>query len=533
MSYQQLLGDPRSTPQSKQARSDQIPNNAGGWSFQAEEWAMLDRFLLIGTDAGTYYVNAKDLTDSALKAVRACLDLDGLRTVSRIVEISVAGRAVKNDPAIVALALAVSHKDNLVRQAAIAAVKTVCRTGTHILHFASYADKLRGWGRTLRRAVAAWYQPVPLDAKGIDNLAYQMVKYQARDGWSHADLIRLSHVGSNDPACAALFDWALHGWKDAAPGEDRKLYPHIVKWFEEAKRAEPGGIAMMVKDFGLSREMIPTEKLNDPAIAKALALSAPPTAMLRNLGNQAKAGLHLSGSDTLAHVLGVLNDPAALKKARVHPISVLIALKTYEEGHGVRGSNTWIPAGQVVDALDRAFYNAFEAVESLGKRLALALDCSSSMTAPCIGTPGFSAAQAGAAMALVTASTEKDFTPMLFGTTVLPWSLSSRQRLDDVMRRIPDGGGTNVAAPIQALTASKQSVDAIIIYTDGETWHGQTHPYQAMAAYRQAINPKAKLVLVAMAANEMKLNAPEDSLSLTICGFDTSIPEVIRAFLAE
>ena len=69
-----------------------------------------------------------------------------------------------------------------------------------------------------------------------------------------------------------------------------------------------------------------------------------------------------------------------MRKARVHPIALLSALRTYAAGRGVRGKHTWTPVGQIVDALDAAFYTAFENVEPTGKRLLLALDVSGSMT---------------------------------------------------------------------------------------------------------------------------------------------------------
>src|SRR5450759_1635122 len=64
----------------------------------------------------------------------------------------------------------------------------VCRIGTHLFHFAEYVNALRGWGRGLRNAIGRWY----LDQEA-DKLAYQVVKYQQRDSWSHGDLLRLSH----------------------------------------------------------------------------------------------------------------------------------------------------------------------------------------------------------------------------------------------------------------------------------------------------------------------------------------------------
>src|SRR6185503_8493975 len=88
-------------------------------------------------------------------AVLRCLRNDGSRAVARIVEVSEAGRAAKAEPALFALALATTLTAS--QPAAVEALPRVCRTGTHLFHFAEYVDGLRGWGRGLRRAVSGWY----------------------------------------------------------------------------------------------------------------------------------------------------------------------------------------------------------------------------------------------------------------------------------------------------------------------------------------------------------------------------------------
>src|SRR5260221_13152982 len=106
MAYNKLLGKLNRTPQSQQARPDQVRNNAGGFSFAIDKWQQLNRFLLIGSEAGTYYVTAPDLTVQNMDAVKACIQEDGLRVVKIANDISVQGRGIKKDPAILVLAAA-------------------------------------------------------------------------------------------------------------------------------------------------------------------------------------------------------------------------------------------------------------------------------------------------------------------------------------------------------------------------------------------------------------------------------------------
>ena len=40
-------------------------------------------------------------------------------------------------------------------------------------------------------------------------------------------------------------------------------------------------------------------------------------------------------------------------------LSVLVALRTYQQGKGEKGKLTWQPVTQIVSALNKAFYDAF------------------------------------------------------------------------------------------------------------------------------------------------------------------------------
>ena len=165
------------TPQAK-AIANTVPNSAGGYAFAIDDWTRLDRFLILGSEGGSYYAGERALTRENAASVLRVIQVDGTRAVSRIVEISRGGRAPKNDPALFALALAASAADLDTRRAALTALPKVARTGTHLFQFAEFVQGTRGWGRALRRAVGAWYLCQP-----IDRLAYQLVKYRHRGGW--------------------------------------------------------------------------------------------------------------------------------------------------------------------------------------------------------------------------------------------------------------------------------------------------------------------------------------------------------------
>ena len=75
-----------------------VPNSAGGYAFPGDDWARLDRFLILGSEGGSYYAAERPLTrDNAVAAA-------GPRAVARIAAVSEDGRAPRNGPALFALA---------------------------------------------------------------------------------------------------------------------------------------------------------------------------------------------------------------------------------------------------------------------------------------------------------------------------------------------------------------------------------------------------------------------------------------------
>src|SRR5215470_16219477 len=126
----------KKTPQNQPIPgAKQVLNSAGGFVFAVDCWTRLDRFLILGSEGGSYYASERKLTIENANAVAECIDKDGVRVIDRIVEISDAGRAPKNDPAIFALAMCAKLGDDKTRKAALRALPQVCRIGTHLYHF--------------------------------------------------------------------------------------------------------------------------------------------------------------------------------------------------------------------------------------------------------------------------------------------------------------------------------------------------------------------------------------------------------------
>lgn len=530
----------RTTPQAEQASSRQVPNSAGGWTFAVSKQARLHRFLTLGTTGGTYYATEKALTKDNAQVVIDWARNDCQALVREILDISVKGRAPRANPALFALAVAASLGDEAGRKAAFAVLPEVARTATHLYIFCGYAEQFRGWGRGMRNAVGDWYA-----MKDPDKLAYQLVKYRQRDGWTHRDLLRLAHPMTGEakgamPAHRALFDWACK----RPAGE---ALPSLVLAFEAAQQATTSAqwCRIIAANPGLPWEALPDAALACKDVwAQFIEAGMPQTALLRQLPRLTRLGVLDQLGFTTSVVCDQLADRDLLIRARVHPMNVLLALKTYAGGRSLRGTETWTPVPRVTDALDAAFYASYAAVEPAGKRTNVALDVSGSMASPVAGMP-VSCREASAALALVvmatepgvvvtgfTAGTSRSKWGSRYGTAISPLSISPRQRLDDAVHRITGlpFGGTDCALPMLWAAASNVEIDTFMIVTDNETWAGDIHPHQALEQYRQRTGIPARLVVAALTPTEFTIADPDDPGSMDVSGFDSSVPGLLASF---
>jgi 60 kDa SS-A/Ro ribonucleoprotein len=550
-------------PATQRERADarQVENSAGGYVYQVSDEQRLRRFLVLGTEGGTFYASQKDLTKANVEFIKSYAAADPNTFFGTLLDVDANNVAPRHSTVLLALAILYTHGQPVsveipgteekatfdVRREIEARFTEFVRTGTHLFEFIDYVTMYRRWGRSLRRMVGSWYK-----TKEPADLAFQVVKYRQRGGWTHRDVLRKTHP-QVDGALATVLDYVTHGpvtIEDALKAEKPTTVnvdvADVIDQFEAVKRGDLKPEA----STALSWEMLPTESLTDPLVWVSLIQrgNLPYTAMLRNLGRMTAIGV-FSDAPTVKNVVARLSDPQYVKRARVHPFNVLTALKTYSSGSGFRGSLVWRPDQRIVDALDAAYYASFGNVESTGKRVCIALDVSGSMGATLMNS-NVTAREGSVAMAMATLAADPDTTDTIaftaggwaapgqgqrwFRSGITELGLSTRRRLDDIVRetsRLPFGG-TDCALPILWAIAQKKVYDAFIVYTDNETWAGQVQPMDALRTYRAQVNPEARLIVVGMTATNFTISDPADGGSLDVVGFDASAPSLISNFVS-
>lgn len=525
---------------------EQVKNNAGGYVYKLDDWKVLDRFLILGCENNTYYSKASELTIKNAQNVLDLIKKDGHRVVDKVVEISDAGRAAKNNTAIFVLAMVASFGDNFAKGYALSKLDKVARTATHLFQFVEDANKMRGWGRGLRRAVGKWYTE-----KDASSLIYQLIKYKNREGWTHKDVLAMAHPKPQTREHEYIFKTLFKGFDEAAVLEPyvcmRDMNRYIIgSNFASIVKDDVDVAIDMIKKYNFPREVVPTTMLNNAKIWDALlSMGMPMTAMIRNLGKMSSVGLLTPMSAATKLVCDTLSNAEIIRKARIHPVNVLAAKVVYEAGHGYKGSNSWNVLPTISAALENAFYLAFKNVEPTGLRHFIGLDVSGSMTCP--GVAGYeflTPEMVNAAMVMSLMRSESQYHVMGFGSPgfnsrfncpgegIFDVGINAKMALSSVLSKISNinGGGTDCALPMVYALKHKIPVDVFSVWTDNETWAGNIHPDQALRKYRDEMGINAKLIVCASTATDFTIADPKDPGMLDVCGFDSGVPQVIREF---
>ncbi|MDF5758165.1 TROVE domain-containing protein [Spongiactinospora sp. TRM90649] len=537
------------TPQNRRmpGRSDQVRNSGGGHVFAKDLWTRVEDFLILGTTGGTYYVGEDRLTAENVAVLFEAIAQDGPRVVAMLTEISTARppRAPKNRPALFALAACYARGDADTRQAATAALTKVARTTDHLAQFFGHYKNQGGKptsrgvapvaGRSLRTALGSWLlQGTP------DDVAFRACKAAQRrtpqgESFSMRDVLRIAHPVADSKERATLFGWIAGNVsddeaRDELPAIDRFLTAKAVTTAEQAVR--------VVTEAGVPWEFLPDAMLREPVVWDALVGTVGMTALLRNLARMTRIGTLGPRSGATRRAVARLTDAGALLRARIHPMDAWLAMRVYASGHSRPDARAkehrWEPVPAILDALEETYELSFGGVEPTGKRLLVAVDSSGSMQyqpvivgGSRIGTPY----EVANAMAVMLCRLERGGAHVIDVDTAVHRSrVTRRTNLREIVSWRPSGGGTNLALPFDWARRKGFEADGVVVLTDNETWAGDSHPAQALDAYRAAVNPDARVVVAAMTAAGHTIGDPRDAGVLNVAGLDASLPLVVNGF---
>ena len=525
-------------PQTQQESPLQVPNSAGGFSFTVTPMDQLRRFLILGSEGGTYYVGESDLTKRNLDNIKNLIANDPNAAVDLASTISLEGRSYRNDAALLVLAMVMTFGTDKAKAYARTKVNLIARTATHLFTYIKFLKALApgtGLGTSRNRSIANWYE-----SQDPEKLAYQVVKYRQREGWTHRDAMRQSRPKDINSSIGD-FVWG----REHAAHDDLR----IIEGFKTVQKAENVKDVLKALNFWkeLPWEAIPTQFLKSDEVWKGLFYNGQLNgqALVRNITRLAK----LKAFDDLQFANDYatkLTDEQMIAKTRLHPLNFLNALTVYTDGQIDRGNRDawvssyyyngrrkdWDTSSIILDALNEGVHLSFKHIEPTNMRTLLAVDVSGSMSSSIGMGLDLTAAQISGVMASVIARTEPLHQIMGFASGFKDLGISAKMDLKTVMNKVQDHnfGTTDCGLPMTWALDNKREFDTFIVITDSETYAGRIHPHKALQNYRNRMGIDARMIVVGVTSTDFTIADPNDKGMLDVVGCDANLPKLVAEF---
>lgn len=464
--------------------------------------AKLAQFAATGTLGDSFYAAAETHLAEALEAARA---VDPIFVAKAAVYVRKSG-AMKDMPALLAAYLTVAEPD--------LAVRVFGRVIDNGRMLRSFVQIMRSGqvGRTSlgtrpKRLVKNW-----LETASMRDL---MAAATGNDP-SLADIVRMVRPKPATPERRAFYGWLI------AKPYDVAALPTEIAAFEAWKR-EPTGALPPVPFEWLTAFPLTAEQWGQ------LAGTMGWQALRMNLNTLARNGAFTVAGVTDA-VAVRLADAGALKKARVLPYQLMMALGSVGEG---------VPL-KVLAALEQALEASVSNVPKVPGQVIVCPDVSGSMNSPVTGyrkgaTSKVSCNDVAALVAAAMLRTNRQARVLPFEQKVVDVKLDPYARLAVNTAKLAavGGGGTNVSAPLAMLNAEKASVDLVVIVSDNQSWVDATRD-GATATMREwevlkMRNRAAKLVCVDIQPHGTTQASGRADV-LNVGGFSDAVFETIASF---
>ncbi len=530
MTYKAHLKRKKNTPatQRPDGREDMQQSASGAFLFVNDEFSSLRRYLITGTKVPTFYEGKFKITKDFENHVVSCAQKNGARTADIILEVSDRGLSISNDSCIFACVLLSKFAPKEFYRIG----KGVIRTMSHFHQFVDWVKEYRGTGGVISKFGKDWFA-----SQDTKYLTYQFLKFNQRYGWTVRDQLRIFRPKAETEAKNRLYAYATN--KVDKYGDINSLvkdFPdiHQLGWYEWLKaNPSPENSMKAIREGGLTHEMVaPIGGMNDK-VWNEIFQTMPMTATLRNLGNLTTH--HVFDDKTNIITLhDRITNRNSLKRARIHPYSLLLAGKVYASGGhfpNSKSSKTWSVNTYVKGAVEKALGLSFDIQQPTNLTYMFATDLSASMTVKFGNNKLISCVEVAALMALVAAKTEPYNYTVGFESEIRDIGITAKDTLLTACQKAQSRawGGTNVGKVYDYAMSRKLRIDTFVFFTDGESWGG-THAFQRLNVYRKAYNPRARAIYVTITPGFRGLADPQDVDSLTIGGFDPTAIKLMQEF---
>ncbi|MEO9130985.1 MAG: RNA-binding protein [Sphingomonas sp.] len=479
-----------------------IVNREGAPAYAYGAEAKLAQLAATGTLSDSFYATAETHLVEAIAAAKAADPM----FVARCAVYARKAGAMKDMPSLLTAYLTVADPDLAVR-----VFGRVIDNGRMLRNFVQIMRSGQigrtSLGTRPKRLVKTWLEQASMR---------DLMAAATGTSPSLADIVRMVHPNPKDETRRAFYGWLIGKPYDVA------ALPVEIAAFEAWKR-EPSGTLPPVPFEWLTALPLTAEQWGE------LAGTMGWQALRMNLNTLARNGAFAVKGVTEA-VAARLSDEAALRKARVLPYQLMVALGSAGEG---------VPL-KVQAALEDALEASVSNLPKVAGNVVVCPDVSGSMGSPATGyrkgaTSKVTCIQVAALVAAAMLRTNSQARVLPFEEKVVKLKLDPHARLAVNAAKLAaiGGGGTSVSAPLALLNAERAAVDLVVIVSDNESWVDNTGGRSTATMYEWdkivRRNPRAKLVCVDIQPHGTTQASGRPEI-LNVGGFSDAVFDTIARF---
>ncbi|MFP5504447.1 MAG: TROVE domain-containing protein, partial [Candidatus Sericytochromatia bacterium] len=438
-------------------------------------WRHYERFLMLGSEHGHYETSLPDLRDASCPQLARCLKENGVEVVRQAAALLTSGRSHRAEPAIFALAQAVGLGSPETRKEALEIFPHAIRSSAHLYQFCRYVRGHAGWGRSLRSAMAAWY-----NRRSTTELVYQVIRAPYDRSWSHRDILRLAHPKPPTDAHDLVYRWISTGAFDGDTLGDPGL-ELLNAYMQLGQTSSLPTVRALLTRWPALREILPGRWLRHGEVWTGILPSLSAEALVRWMPQMIEHDMLERGTPAYRHVLDRLRERDFASRGHLQPFQVLSAWAHYRYATTLKGG---APTSELVQALNAAYHQALAARTPTGGTTVIAIDPVTSTALDGLpALPGMSPRLALTAIALEAATSSAETHLLSFGggrerfSPVGPDALEAVQRLLDAL----PSGAPDVASPVGRALEQGLKADTFLLLS-GTRPNPVAHPPEQVMA---------------------------------------------------
>ncbi|EEZ97483.1 RNA-binding protein RO60 isoform X2 [Tribolium castaneum] len=410
---------------------------------------------------------------------------------------------------------------------------------------------------TLRKMIIKFYQN-----KEPKEFAETVARQESYHGWTHKDLIKLTHFKCNNVACEPIMKYVLYGIDQLPEGSDetsKSIIEYLKKSHELRTTEDVAKATSLIKELHVTVDRV-NSKLNKTEEVWLAAIPEMTTReVLQCLYRFYKFGFFKAGSQFQAKICEALSDAEKIKKCNLHPVEVFIYLKFFE-----KGGKTMDPklleylqkkeireetlkrlttpsepkCKPVFQSINKCLKLSYDNVQPTGKRYMVTIDVTEKTETVCFHNKRIPCLEAAVAIIRFLSKVERNVTVAVFKDSQINFVdiSKSHSAVDKLFEH--KSAYISPSAPLDWARNKKKQIDVFINFMSSN-WQANVPP---------EIKEKMEKVTEALSKYSKKMQSPETRLVkiyldgaggafgentkniLSIAGFSVDVPKVLEAF---